>query len=93
MKLPINYRKAHRAVRRAARLEYVKLQHGSCWYCGDPLNEQPNEEMTKRPINPARFPKGFFDYPVHLHHNHQTDLTIGAVHCYCNATLWQYFGE
>lgn len=32
-------------------------------------------------------------YPVHLHHDHKTGLTIGAVHAKCNAVLWQYYGE
>jgi len=39
------------------------------------------------------FPPGFLKNPVHLHHNHDTGMTIGAVHAYCNAVLWQYYGE
>jgi len=30
---------------------------------------------------------------MHLHHNHETDMTEGAVHAYCNAVLWQYEGK
>ena len=32
-------------------------------------------------------------HPIHLHHDHDTDLTIGAVHAYCNAILWEYHNE
>jgi hypothetical protein len=49
--------------------------------------------VNKNPINQILFPKSFFKYPVHLHHCHKTGLTLGAVHHYCNAYLWQYLGE
>jgi hypothetical protein len=39
------------------------------------------------------FPKGFLNAPVHLHHSHVTNMTLGAVHGYCNGYLWQYLGE
>jgi hypothetical protein len=39
------------------------------------------------------FPKNFLKWPVHLHHSHDTGMTIGAVHSYCNAVLWQYHNE
>lgn len=48
--------------------------------------------MIQLLIDERLFPKGFFDHPVHLHHNHDTGLTIGAIHCYCNAISWQYHG-
>ena len=55
---------------------------------GDPCNK-----VASKSVNKKCFPPAFFDNPVHLHHNHSTGLTIGAVHCYCNAVLWQYYGE
>jgi hypothetical protein len=48
--------------------------------------------MSKK-INVDLFPPNFFKWPVHLHHDHRTGMTIGAVHCRCNAVLWQYHGE
>ncbi len=36
------------------------------------------------------FPKGMLDHPVHLHHNHETGLTIGAIHVYCNIISFVY---
>jgi hypothetical protein len=49
--------------------------------------------MKRYPIDRELFPPGFFNYPVHLHHSHNSGLTIGAVHSYCNAVLWHYHGE
>ena len=91
MKLPINYRVSHWTVRKQAREQYVIEQQGKCWHCGFSLRK--DTEKVKKPINNHLFPKGFFDHPVHLHHNHNTDKTIGSVHAYCNAELWQYHGE
>ena len=93
MKLPINYRQSHHSVRKQARLQYVELQEGKCCHCGELLTEEPSKEVLSKPINYKLFPKGMFDYPVHLHHCHKTDMTIGAVHARCNAYLWQYRGE
>jgi hypothetical protein len=39
------------------------------------------------------FPPNFLKYPVHLQHNHDTDMTEGAVHARCNAVMWQYHGR
>ncbi len=88
-----NYVNASQAQRRLVREEYVKIQKGMCHHCGSPLTEAPTDIMERYEVNGALFPKGFFKYPVHLHHDHNTDMTIGAVHNYCNAVLWQYFGE
>lgn len=53
----------------------------------------PPEKITSKPINWKLFPKEFLKNPIHLHHSHDTDMTLGAVHAYCNAVLWQYHGE
>lgn len=39
----------------------------------------------------VNFPKGMLDYPVHLHHDHKTGMTIGAIHSYCNIISFVYF--
>ena len=41
-------------------------------------------------INWKLFPKFFLVHPIHLQHNHETNMTEGAVHAYCNAVMWQY---
>lgn len=51
------------------------------------------ERMFAARLQRKIFPKGFFDRPVHLHHSHDTGLTIGAVHAVCNAVLWIYHRE
>lgn len=90
MKLPINYVKASRLDRRHARELYIQLQEGVCYHCKQDLCIRPEEHS---PISEDLFPLGFFDHPVHLHHSHETAMTLGAVHAYCNAVLWEYHGE
>ena len=91
IKLPVNYNELHYKERRIVREEYIKLQDGKCFHCSVSLDKKPNLSVRKLSVNKNLFPKGFFDYPIHLHHNHDTGMTIGAVHCYCNAVLWQYY--
>lgn len=91
--LPIKYSKNPPHQRRLVREEYVRLQEGKCHYCGAPLDGPPREDVAKKRINRRLFPPNFFRYPVHLHHNHDTDDTIGAVHNHCNAVLFEYEGE
>ncbi len=91
MELPINYDDTHYSIRKLAREQYVREQNGLCQHCQTPLDTPPSED--KFPINRDLFPDGMFNYPVHLHHNRKTGMTIGAVHAYCNAYLWQYKNE
>jgi len=93
IKLPINYRESSWQNRRLAREQYVKEQKGMCWYCKKPLNEKPLKSILDAYINKSLFPETFFNYEIHLHHNHRSGKTIGAVHSRCNAYLWQYNGE
>ncbi len=93
MSLPALYRHLAVGEKRDVRNKYVALQKGLCWYCSCPLAEPAAEIVRHRWINKRLFPKGFFDYPVHLHHDHETGYTVGAVHNICNAVLWQYEGK
>lgn len=93
MDRPVVYRDVSPATRRAVRNEYVRLQNGLCWYCGNSLDGPPREDVRGKGVNKKLFPPSMFDYPVHLHHDHETGYTIGAVHCYCNAFMWQYEGK
>lgn len=90
MQLPVNYHNLTSVQRKEVREEYVRLQGGLCYHCGQPLDKPPirtNQKITKR-----LFPPNFFKWPVHLHHDHRTGMTLGAVHNYCNAILWEYYG-
>lgn len=91
--LPINYDDAHWAVRKQARIQYIDEQKGKCQHCGNMLNGQPTEDIMCTSINRLLFPKGFFKNPIHLHHDHNTGLTISAIHARCNAVLWQYLNQ
>ena len=93
MKLPVNYNLIDQRERRQARKQYIEEQRGKCYYCHAPLERQPPVSVMVKNINRDLFPKQFFKYPIHLHHNHNTGMTIGAVHARCNAVLWQYHGE
>jgi len=90
-KLPINYTKLTTKQRKAVREQYIELQKGLCFECKRHLEGPPLEQGFT--INTKLFPIGFFNNPIHLHHNHNTGMTIGAAHAKCNAIAWQYFGE
>lgn len=72
---------------------YSELQDWKCSHCGNPLMSGPTKTLQATPINLRLFPPAFLKHPVHLHHDHTTGMTIGAVHAKCNAILWQYHGE
>ena len=94
-KLPVDYNSLdwRKGEKRAVREQYVKEQDGKCMYCGTPLNSGPPHAITDKDINWDLFPPNFLKHPVHLQHNHETGMTEGAVHAYCNAVLWQYEGR
>lgn len=79
--------------RRKLREKYILAQNGWCMYCKHKLNRLPSKEVIDKYIDLSLFPEGFFNYPVHLQHNHDTDMTEGAVHSKCNAVMWQYDGR
>ncbi len=90
---PQNYDKLNSHQRKDLREEYVKDQKGKCAHCGGDLDRPPRSEVRSQKVTEKFYPPGFFRYLVHLHHNHVTGMTIGAVHAYCNAVLWEYHGE
>ena len=93
IKLPVNYSVLTFAERRLVRERYIELQSRSCYWCGHSLDKDPPTEITDQFINWSLFPPNFLKYPIHLQHCHETDMTEGAVHAYCNAVMWQYHGR
>ena len=93
MILPENYDKLSTSKRRVLRERYIDDQKGNCHYCNGSLKEDAPSGVLVKKVEKNYFPLGFFNNPIHLHHDHVTGLTIGAVHAYCNAVLWQYHGE
>lgn len=93
MKLPVNYNNISSRKRKLVREEYIRRQNNLCWFCGESLDKEPTNIISTYKVNRALFPPNFFGWPVHLHHDHKTGITKGAVHCYCNAVLWQFFED
>lgn len=93
IKLPVHHGTLSIPMKRQVREQYVENQKGKCWYCRGSLGSEPPVRFTTLYIDEALFPRGFFDHPVHLHHDHDTGFTLGAVHAWCNAILWQYDRE
>jgi hypothetical protein len=93
IELPVKYSSISQPERARIREVYIKRQKGSCWFCKELLNEAPSVKVSSKRLNLNLFPAGFLRHPIHLHHDHKTDLTIGAVHTECNGYLWQYCGE
>lgn len=95
---PRNYDRMTQNERREMRKAYIKNQNGLCWRCGQPIFIKPlsiAEQAMKdgKHIKMELFPPNFFKYPIHLHHDHESGLTVGAVHAYCNAYMWQFEGR
>ena len=92
-KLPVLYNKLNITEKRLIREEYCKIQNNLCYYCNSDLDSDPPDNILSIDVTYDFYPKNFFEYPIHLHHNHITGLTIGAVHSYCNAILWEHENE
>lgn len=93
MELPTTYSDKSYHTRRLIREEYIRRQDNECYFCGGSLSENPIPTEKEFPINWKLFPPNFLKYPIHLQHCHKTDMTEGAVHAFCNAVMWQYYGR
>jgi len=91
--LPVSYSKITSRERKQVREQYAREQGGKCYWCMQDLTDKPRSDIIAKVVNLKLFPPNFLKYPVHLQHNHDTDLTEGAVHARCNAVMWQYFGR
>jgi hypothetical protein len=93
VELPVDYTNLSPAERRKIRMQYIREQNCRCYKCKADLRGDPAADVLELEIDKSLFPENFFKHPIHLHHDHSTDLTIGAVHAHCNAVLWQYDRE
>ena len=91
--LPVDYTELHFTERRLVREQYIKEQKGLCFYCKGKLNTDAPKKVRDKKVDWNLFPENFLKYPIHLQHNHDTGMTEGAVHNYCNAVMWQYEGK
>lgn len=90
IQLPTDYTKLSITDKRIVREQYIILQKNKCMYCNKSLFLSPPSSILSKPINWNLFPPNFLKHPIHLQHNHDTNMTEGVVHAYCNAVLWQY---
>ena len=93
MELPVDYTKLNSKKKKLVREHYVELQEGKCAFCYHDLQEKPPTNIMEMKINWKLFPPFFLRFPIHLQHDHNTNMTEGAVHAYCNAVMWQYEGR
>lgn len=93
IKLPVKYDDIPRNERYLIRDQYQALQKGKCLYCQCDLDGEPDCVIASIDVNSDLFPSSFFKHPVHLHHNHDTGMTIGIVHAHCNAVMWEFDDE
>jgi len=91
--LPVEYDNLSSKEKKVVREQYISLQKGLCWHCEHSLDNDAPAHILAKPINHMMFPPRFLKYPIHLQHDHDTGLTEGVVHAYCNAVLWQYYGR
>ncbi len=91
--LPVDYTTLSWRQVKVVREQYIADQNGKCFYCNGSLMWAPPKEIRHKEVNRGLFPPNFFDNPIHLQHNHDTGMTEGAVHAYCNAVMWQYEGR
>lgn len=91
--LPVKYDSLDGTNKWIIRGEYAKRQKNICYECGENLSDPPAQYIIDHNIRWGRFPPNFLKYPVHLHHDHKTGLTIGVTHARCNAYLFDVKGE
>lgn len=89
-KLPVDYTKLEWYEKRLVREQYIEEQGNKCMYCGEDLYGDPPINITNKFIKWDLFPPNFLKHPIHLQHDHKTNMTEGVVHAYCNAVMWQY---
>jgi hypothetical protein len=95
-KLPAVYDRLSGQRRMIVRELYIAKQKGKCLHCKQTLSRLPrayNARKKERMNASGILPPYFFKFPIHLHHCHKTDLTLGAVHAYCNAILFMEYGQ
>ena len=91
--LPIDYDTLSPKQKREVREQYCREQRYRCYYCGKSLKEDSPTSVTNKWLDLSLFPPNFLKHPIHLQHNHDTGMTEGAVHAYCNGVMWQYEGK
>jgi hypothetical protein len=93
LKLPVRYDNLSIEEKKIVREKYIIIQKYKCYYCHSYIYHDAPDFIKEKRIDWELFPPNFLKYPIHLQHDHNTGLTEGAVHNYCNAVMWQYEGR
>ena len=93
---PQRYRDLNTNQRRKLLDEYVEHFRGRCLYCHLKLDGKPSRIVrdSADEIEWDNLPggkEGFLKNPVHLHHDHETGLTLAPIHALCNAHSWEFY--
>lgn len=93
---PQRYRDLNISQKQELRDQYVDYFRGRCVYCDRQLDDEPHKFVCQSAdeIEWDALPggkEGFLKNPVHLHHDHETGLTLGPVHAQCNAHSWHFY--
>lgn len=91
--LPVDYTKINTQERKSVREQYIKKQNNVCIFCNAGLDDHPSWDVRNKTIDLSLFPTNFLRWPIHLDHDHETGMTRGAIHSYCNAVQFQYYGK
>ena len=93
---PQRYHDLNTNQRHKLRDEYVEHVRGRCLYCSLKLDGKPSrivrdsaDEIEWDDLPGGK--EGFLKNPVHLHHDHETGLTLAAIHALCNAHSWHFY--
>lgn len=84
LELPTKYSSLSGERLSAVKDAYICLQRERCWLCGDNLYELPKYIVDNPNYMGLCYNQLAEQTPLHLHHNHDTGLTLGVAHAECN---------
>jgi hypothetical protein len=82
--LPTKYSSLSGERKSAVISAYICLQRERCWLCGDSLYELPTFIVENPKLMALSYNELAEEHPHHLHHDHDTGLTLGVTHAECN---------
>jgi len=84
LELPIKYSSLSGERLSAVKEAYTCLQRERCWLCGNNLWDLP-KYIVENPKLMGLCGNQLAEHsPLHLHHDHDTGLTLGVTHAECN---------
>lgn len=85
LQLPTKYSSLSGQRRAAVKEAYICLQRERCWLCGDSLYALPTFIVDNPNVVQLCYNQLAEQFPLQLHHDHDTDMTLGVTHAECNA--------